>query len=306
MTIIRNTTAAFAVLAALGVASPAAAEVTPSHVYQVVDDIHRELLAILDGAGKQAKRDEEAPAVAERQPRHVIQEARELIHKIEEIHGHHGLPEIEEPPFPLHEITPEEVKEYVDLALEEIRALRPVFGVTTAPEPAPLPSGKTPTDVYELLHLTSLQLDGLGETDIKPFHVYRVALTVIHELDDIWDHSGLTGEVHLETHRGIGLQESYVEALALMADLQQLTQQDRFAIPGGVVPLNARSGDATPGDVMDVMNAVLADLGAVKVAVDSTEPVVFAPPSHSDVVPTNLYDAIFLARKMVEALAAQS
>lgn len=91
-----------------------------------------------------------------------------------------------------------------------------------------------------------------------------------------------------------------------MAELRDLTQEDRFAIPGGVVPLNARLGEASAADVMDVLNAVVAEPGAIKLAIDSTEAVELAAPHHSDVVPTNLYDAIFLARKMVEALAAQS
>lgn len=301
MTRIRMFFAAVAVTLA-GAVAPATAEVTPSHVYQLVDDIQRELDLILSTVGKSAKHDAGAPAIAERQPRHVIQEARELLIRIEQIHGHHDLPEIAVPAFPIHEITPSEVREFVDLALEELRELKPAFGVTATPEPAPLPSGKTPTDVYGLLHEVGLQLDSLGETGVKPYHIYHSAMTVLHELDGIWEHLGRTDDVHLETHHGKSDQEAYDQAYGLLEDIRRLTQEDRLAIPGGVVLLERRAGAVTQADIMELLNAAIAELGAVKTVVGSTEPVEFGMPAHTDRLPTNAFDAIFLARAMIGSL----
>lgn len=294
--------AAAAAAALIGIAAPASAEVTPNHVYQVVDDIQRELDLILNTVGKEAKHDESAPAVAERRPRHVIQEARELLIRIEEIHGHHGLEEVDIPAFPVHEVTPGEVKDFVDLALEEIRELRPEFGVTATAEPAPLPTGKTPTDVYALLHEVSLQVDELGETGVKPYHVYHSAMAVLHELDNIWDHTGRTGDVHLEPSHGMGDQETYDMAYGLLEDIAHLGGQTGFAVPGGIVVLERRTGDISQADIMELLNAAMAELAAVKVTVGSTEPVEFAMPTHIDRLPTNSHDALRAGRSMISVL----
>lgn len=294
--------AAAVATALVGVAVPASAEATSSDVYQVVDNIQRELDLILNTVGKEAKHDTGAPAIPERQPRHVIQEARALLERIEEIHGHHGMEEIEIPPFPVREVTPEDVKQLVELALEEIRELRPALGVTATPEPAPLTPGMGATEVYGLLHEVSLQMDSLGETHIAPYHVYLTAMAVVHEMDNIWDHTGHGGAVHLESHHGMGDQEVYDQAYGLLEDVQRLSQMDGFAVPGGVVLLERRAGDITNADIMELLTAAMAELAAVKVAVGSSEAVEFAMPDHTDKLPTNAYDAIYLARSMVGGL----
>ena len=168
----------------------ALAEVTPSEVCQVLDHINRELEAILAAAGRTPPTDPGAPAVAERRSRHVLQEAREVLQRIGDIHGHHGLPEVDVPDFPLHEVTSSEMEVFADAVLEAIRELRPVFGATETPAPAPLPSGKTPPDVFALLHEVGLGIDALGETKVEPRHVYRTALIMAHQLDDIRDQIG--------------------------------------------------------------------------------------------------------------------
>lgn len=130
---------------------------------------------------------------------------REALLKVRELRAMHGLSERDVPALPLRDVAPADVRQFVDAVLADIRELQPALGVSAPEAQASMRSGKTPTDVFAHLRQASLQLDALDETDIRPFHVYRVALTVTHELDDIWDHVGLTGETHLVTHHGLGL-----------------------------------------------------------------------------------------------------
>ena len=91
----------------------------------------------------------------------------------------------------------------------------------------------------------------------------------------------------------------------LLADLETLCSQPHFAIPGGVVPPNGRSGEIIPEPVMGVLDDVEAEVSAMTAKLGVTSPSEFSIPKHAR-VPSNLYDAISLARLMVESLEPSS
>lgn len=295
-------------LLAVGLATPAFAEpITPSHVYQSVDKANAELALLHKANQSNAKADKKAPALTERRPRHVLQKAREVLMKVQALRLINGLPEKTVPPFPVREVLPADVKNVVDRIVADVADLRPVFGVTETAPPSPLPSGKTPTDVYGHLVAAGLQVDGLGIPKSVPNAVYRVALTIISDIEKVRAARGITDPVAMTTGAsGKKPKDVFENGVQLLTQIQALTEGNAdFAIPNGVVMPNKRSGKIRPAHVMDLLNNALAEISAIKVKVGATTPTELAPPQ-SGKTPSNVYDAVTTARAMVETLQPTS
>lgn len=99
--------------------------------------------------------------------------------------------------------------------------------------------------------------------------------------------------------------DNYEHAFELLADLETLSAQPDFAIPGGVVPPNRRTGEIIPEHVMDILDDIEAEVSAIKAKLGVTKPSEFGIPKQAK-VPTNVYDAITLARLMVKSLSPSS
>lgn len=307
MKALRSFTAGSVVLLALSVTALASAKATNADLFHMGEMIEQELLLILEANGTDPHVDETRVHVAERRPRHVIQKAREVLIKIEEVKGMHDMAEREVPEFPVREVHPDDINEFLENALEDVRSLRGAYGVAKPSAAATKPADKSATEIYEQLQVISLQLDGLGIPPVRDYTVYRIALSVVADLDHIWDAKGLTGKTHLAEHAtGKTPAEVYVHALELLAEVKTLTEQPGYAIPGGVVMPNPRSGEITASHVMEVMHYVLAEVNAVKLVLGVMEPTEFALPHHSDVFPSNIYDTLTVARQMIQTLETGS
>lgn len=295
-------------LLAVGLATPVFAEtITPSHVYQSVDKANTELALLHEANQSKPRSDKNAPALTERRPRHVLQKAREVLMKVQALRLINGLPEIDVPAFPVREVLPADVMKVVNRIAADVRDLRPIFGVT---EPAPesaLPSGKTPTDVFGNLVAAGLQVDGLGIPKSVPNAVYRVAMTIISDLEKVRAARGLADPVAMISGSSAKKPKHVFEnSIQLLTQLQTLTENNAdFAIPNGVVMPNDRSGKIRPGHVLDLLNNALAEISAIKVKVGATTPTELAPPQ-SGKTPSNVFDAVSTARAMVESLQPTS
>lgn len=281
-----------------------AQEATPSHVYQVVDDINTELALLLEADDSVARKDETAPALTARKPRHVIQKAREMFLKVQTLRRINGLPATELQPFPVRAIKPADVKGLVSAILTDLRGLREPFAVTNDPEPAALTDGKTPTDVYQNLVGATAAVNSLGVPKVVPNDVYRVALAIVSDLTKIRSARGLTEEIPLKKEAtGKKPGQVYELGVQLLERLAELTQNEAFAIPGGVVLPNRREGKITPAHVIDILNNAQAEVVAVKLAVGASEPTeVIAPPAGK--TPSDVFDALQTALQMLEGLQA--
>jgi hypothetical protein len=277
--------------------------ITPSDVYQVVDIVNSELALLHKANNSTPVIDRIAPELAPRQPRHVLQKAREVMLKVQLLRKINDLPESALPPMPLREVRPADVKKMVDLIKQDIVALRPVFGVTESPIPVPRPTGKRPTDVYADLARATAKLDGLGIPSIVPNDVYRVALTIIGDLEIVRRARGLTVPVPMKSgSKDKQPGDVYAKAFELLQALKSLTSENPdFEISGGVVLLNRRSGRIEPGHVMDLLNNILAELSAIKVKVEGGSFTAFAPPQAGK-TPSHVYDAVSNALVLAETL----
>lgn len=302
MTKFHTTLAATALLVPLTFTVPAAAD-TPDEVYGVVDAINGELALMHKANGTKPVADRGAPKVTERQPRHLFQKAREVMRKVELLHETHDIESEQVPNFPTHHITPKEVQKFVEHVLEEVRELRPAFGVKAASPKAAKVSGKTSSDVYAYLEKVSHALDGFDIRHTKAFDVYRVALISIHELEQIRAKFGIKKKIKTKRHAGKTPEDAYKRTFELLADLKHLVEakKDKFNLPGGIVMPNKRSGKIGAEDMMSMMNYLLAEIAAMKVELGIKTPMQFAMPTSAP-VPTNVYDAIDLADLLVKQI----
>lgn len=279
--------------------SSAMAQTTPDYVYQVVDNVKAELAEMHKanlGDPPRVKVN-----LTERRPRHVLQKAREVYGDVQKLRKIKGLGENSLPAFPVREVTPADVSVLADKILVEVREVREKTGAA-APVPAALPSGKTPTDVYGNLVQAKASIGELGVPVIMPNDVYQVALTIISDTEKVRAAKGVTTAVaEPPGSKGKEPKDVYEVAYKLLGKVKALTDKNGYGIPGGVVMPNKVSGRITPTEVIDVLNNILAEVGAVKVAVGSSAATEFPGPQ-SDKTPSDVYDAMVKAGALVDTL----
>jgi len=294
------------ILCVVAATNAAAQTVTPSDVYQVVDNINAELALLHEANNSTPSRDRKSPGLTTRRPRHVIQAARMVLLKVQALRAINGLTQNPVPPFPVREVLPVDVKQIVERILADIRGLRPKFNVTAPTPKAVLMPGRTPTDVYGNLMRASLQIDGLGIPRVVPNGVYRVAMTIIGDLKKVRAARGIGTKVKFQAgakHKRP--KHVFNRSVELLAAIKSLSAADPvFAIPGGVVMPNKRSGRIRPAHVMELLNNVLAEIGAIKVKVGANIATELAPmPSGKS--PSNVFDGVSTALMMVKDLIAK-
>lgn len=291
-------------VAILLAAAPAAAQsVSPSQVYQLCADINAQLEVYHIANDTTPAADPDRPAVTERAPRHVLQKGREVLLKAQILRMLRGLPEEAPPPMPVREVTPADVKVQVDAALAALRSLSPAFGNPPPPPPSPLVEGKTPADNVVLLNQASLALDGLGVPALMPNDVFRLALTIVSDLEQIRAARGVTQPVtDIDKPVGKKPMDIYQQSYALLVDLKELVDSSPdFAIPKGVILPNRRTAGVKPANVVDMLNYSVAEIAALKAKLGIAKPTELAPPQ-SGKTPSDSFVVIERARTMVASL----
>jgi len=279
--------------------SSAMAQTTPDHVYQVVDNVKAELAEM--HKANLSDPHQVKVNLTERQPRHVLQKAREVYGDVQKLRNVNGLDGKPLPTFPVRKVTPADVRELADKILADVQDVRKKTK-TPAPAPAALPSGKTPTDVYGNLVQVKASIGELGVPVIVPNDVYQVALTIISDIEKVRAAKGVTTAVaEPADSKGKTPKDVYAVAYKLLGKIKALTEKKGYGIPGGVIMPNKVSGRITPADVIDLLNNILAEVGAVKVAVGSSAKTEFAGPQ-SGKTPSDVYDAMVKAGALVDTL----
>lgn len=277
----------------------AVAQTTPDHVYQVVDNVKAELAEMLKA--NLSNPPQVKVNLTERKPRHVLQKAREVYGDVQKLRKIKGLGENSLPTFPVRAVKPADVRVLADKILVDVQEVRKKTGAA-APAPAALPSGKTPTDVYGNLVQVKASIDELGVPVTTPNDVYQVALTIISDIEKVRAAKGVTTTVaEPAVSRGKEPKDVYEVAYKLLGKVKALTNKDGYGIPGGVIMPTKVSGRITPAEVIDLLNNILAEIGAVKVAVGSTAVTEFTGPQ-SGKTPSDVYDALVKAGALVDTL----
>ncbi len=282
-----------------------AQNVSPSHVYQVVDNVVAELSLLNEANSSVANKDKNAPEILPRKPRHVIQKAKEVLHKIQILRKLNGLIEKDLPNFPVSEVKPADVKLMVNRILDDLTDLRGKFSVTAPASNATLGAEKTPTDVYKHLQTANLLIGGLGIPKPVPNDVYRIALTIIGDLNLVREAQGKPHKLYMPATGSKDIKPKAVleKSIELISVLKARSEAsgDRLKVPGGVIVPNMRSGKISSGHVQGVLNNALAEIAAMKVASGSTNYTVIAPPQ-SGKTPSDVYYAVLTALEIARDL----
>ncbi len=278
-----------------------AADVTPSHVFQVVDNIHNEL-ALLHQANHSTPQVSEH-SMSTRRPRHVFQKGREVLLKVQSLRQLNGLAVSAVPPFPTTEITPGNVRRIMDQILRDLQGLRPVLGVRQDAVVAPLPSGKTPTDVYINIDKAGQAVDSLGIPAVVPNDVYRMVATLVNEVRLVVKVTGGNADMPMKTgSKRKKPKHVYAELYHFLEDLQAAcVKKSAYCLPGDLVLPTRPSGRIKPAQVLDVVNNALAEMGALKVKLGVNSPTQLAE-AVSGKTPSDVFDATVTARALVSAL----
>ena len=279
-----------------------ASSVTPNHVYQSVDNAVQTLDAVL--TTYEASYKPINISHSNRKPRHVLQKGREVFLKLQQVRELNSLPAHTLPEFPVRKITPADVKQVVEFIRKDTYDLLQAYDVVTSPEEAPLPSNMKPTEVY--LHLVVLDnmLSGLNIPKTVPNDVYQVALTIHDELVLILEHQRINANINEGVKSANKKPSDVYQALSdLMLSVKSLCQTDsRYCIEGGIDIPPMHQGNISPAIVLDLMNNLIADIGALKVSLGIQQAVPLAP-EQSGKTPSDVFDILVKSSRLMARMS---
>ena len=145
-------------------------EMSPSHVYQLVSDLHMEIYIVREAMGVTDYPIEAEPD-ENRAPIHAYARTLEVRRKIAAAQRRLGMAAGRAGQIPVKSITPKDVYSSVEVALMEVRRIKEQLVIEDEIAPTPFEGGKTPTLVYQHLGDASFMMDGLvghptGITDV--------------------------------------------------------------------------------------------------------------------------------------------
>jgi len=288
----------FACFSNIALAADEGSLTDPNHVFQET----KNMLLELDGMHKvnKSKPKEVVIEISPRKPRHVFQKAREVYYDVQKLRQLKGLAVNALPDLPVRDVSPKDVKALMDTMLADIDGLRAKYG-TKLPASAKLPSGKKPSDVYANLIKIKGSIAGLGVSAVAPSDVYRVTLSVVSDLKEMAAKKGAAPIAKIAPSSGKKPKDVYAASYELIKQLKKLSETNKISIPGGVMIPAYVKREHTPAEVIDLVNDVLAEVGAIKHASGLRTPTKLAP-EQSGKVPSNVYDQIITAQAIVKTM----
>lgn len=277
---------------------------SPEQVFETASLINGELALMHEANGTQPKLEKNPPAMAPRQPRHVLQKAREIFERVQQLRHNNDLPTHNLPAFPTAEPKEADVYNFLDKTLADLRELRGKYSVT-ANAKAAAAGGKSMADTYAQLNMAAAQLEGLGVAKISGVDVLRVTHAIIKEVDQIRIKRGMTDKVPpYSGAAGMKPKDVYANATILLSKVQEIAAQHQdMAVDGIDMPSN-RTGRIIPGHVHDLLGNILADVNAIRLTTGDTTPLQLPQPGHGGHVnPNVVHDAVSTAVVMVESLS---
>ncbi|MCY7296746.1 hypothetical protein [Alteromonas sp. a30] len=240
---------------------------TPNHVYQAVDNLANNIEAIR--AHLNVNDTPRLPGVQiAKTPLHAYTKGLEVFEKVIRFKKSKNLATIVLPDFPDKAIKPSDVLVLVETISKEIQQASKQLGVSYA-ERAKLPTGKTPSDVYENMWRTSYLLDGLAGA-ISPKYVYRNTLRIEKALEVIAQE--LNTKVDKEVpelpanKKPVDANIEGYKVLYKIAQLEKRLNMDALRVPG------FPAGDISPSDVYDTTNNILAELTRINLSLSLSSP----------------------------------
>ncbi len=136
-----------------------AGQTSPNEVFRNTQYIMEELSIIAKNLNVELKgtvRD-----TAPKTPKDVNLEAFKALHKVGRLERYLDMPPVNSAPFPAGNILPTDVLDTTNTILAELARIKVELGIKTPRKNRSAPSGKTPTAVYQQVHLITTRLDTL-------------------------------------------------------------------------------------------------------------------------------------------------
>ena len=279
-------------------------KITPSHVYQVTEDIISEINILREAIGVDDEPNE-PEAQRGKTPIHVYGKGLELLEKISKAQRKLGMTPAEVGEIPLRDIKPADVFELVSSILLQLTNMKEQLVISDTIEKAKFVGAKMPSDVYENLWLASYMLDGLVPP-IKPKDVYRNIQYIHGEMRLIATKLGMsldleppkiTGRKRL---KNIGQQALF--SLYKISELEKRLDMAAASVPE-ITLVRIRSSD-----IYDLTNMLMAEMVRIKVHLKIDLPRGEQPTPHR--VKTNeVFGQMLLVvknlEKMIKAVASK-
>lgn len=243
--------------------------------------------------------DKYSSTVGKRQPRHVLQKARELFFKVQDLREQLNFTRHHLPTLPSDKIEPADVKMLVDAILLNLNEVSPKLIGQTKVKPAVFVSGKKPTDVYLRLHTAVYLVDSLTGQKSTPSNVYRVAVAALHDIHLI----SLKLKIDITTMTTVVYTNKvpadvFAEVLTTLRLLHELCESNQnHCLPGGIIVPARRTwiseffSPTKPRHVLDLMNNLIADLEALKTKLGIKSAAIF-PVVVKNKTPSDVFDMV--------------
>jgi len=239
-----------------------AAGKSPSHVYQITENIVSEIDILREAIGVYDEPTEPDPQWG-KSPIHVYSKGLEVLEKISKAQRKLGMIPTEVGEIPLREIAPSDTFELVEKILLQLRSMKEQLYVDDKIEEAAFVGAKMPSQVYENLWLASYMLDGLIPP-IKPKDVYRNIQYLHDELGLIATNLGVTLDLDAPKVKGRKrLRHVGQQALRALYKVRNLEMRLKEMIATNVPDISLVR--ITPSDIYDMTNMLLAEMVRIKV-----------------------------------------
>jgi len=280
-----------------------AQSITPSHVYQVVDQVNAELTLLFAADLATPPKSAGEPEKAKRNPGHVISKAREALMKVQTLRYVNGLILKTVKTSPVRKIVPADVKGIVDQLLVDVRELRPAYKITQKAPDIALKPGKSPTDVYNNLSISLAMIDALNIPKTAPNDVYRAALSIVDDIIKIRAGSGVKARVRKPAKsKGKKPADAYNQGYAILVSVKKLgATSSKLAALSKIVLPTRKTKKISPAAVLELLNNVSAELLPFKMMVGANKPSKIAKPQ-SGKTPSDVFDITAYAQALVDDL----
>ena len=235
--------------------------VTPSHVYQAVQDLISEIHLLRDAMGV-VDFPPEAEPQEDRAPVHVYAKSIEVREKIARSQRRLGMTPGKVGQIPVREIQPKDVLGSVQAAVREIHRTKDQLVIEDQITPTTFEGGKTPSVVYKALGDASFLLDGLVGRAISPSDVYTRVQHIHDELELIAAKLKVTLDLKQPAVDGRKRPQDVAQQV-LRATFKTINLETRLGMDASGVP-SMTLVRVTPAEVYEATGILLAEMVRIK------------------------------------------
>ncbi len=234
--------------------------------------------------------------------RHVYMQARKNHELIQALRDINGLDIKSIPPMELKSWDENDILTSLESQLTDLKELNKIYNFKNEPEPK-VSINANPTEIYSALLNIHDQIISLGIPGQAPKESYQYSSLIVQQLTHLANKKNVEIPA-LSTEKIVGKtpNDNYLYAQSVVAELQYLnTEYAKIDLDGGVVIPNAIERKADSSDVVNLLQSLLAEIVAIKVAINDTNAIEL-PPLEEGRTPSDVYKNLEHAYNIIFAI----